>query len=50
MLYVFTGALDGDDPLELTLGKDGTIYGTTEYGGTCTAFEAGCGTVFEMVR
>jgi hypothetical protein len=49
-LYVFSGDLDGDDPLELTLGKDGAIYGTTEYGGTCTAFEAGCGTVFELVR
>jgi hypothetical protein len=50
VLYVFTRAPDGAGPLELRFGKDGTIYGTTEYGGTCTAFEGGCGTVFELVR
>jgi hypothetical protein len=50
VLYVFTRAPDGADPLELTFGKDGAIYGTTGYGGTCTAFYGGCGTVFEMVQ
>ena len=50
VLYVFTRAPDGAGPLQLTFGKDGTIYGTTEYGGTCTAFQGGCGTVFEIER
>jgi hypothetical protein len=50
LLYTFTGVPDGAGPLELTFGKNGTIYGTTEYGGTCTAFQGGCGTVFEIER
>ena len=35
---------------ELAFGKDGAIYGTTGYGGTCTTFYGGCGTVFKMVQ
>jgi len=50
VLYTFAGPPDGAGPLELTFGKDGTIYGTTAIGGTCTAFQGGCGTVFEIER
>jgi hypothetical protein len=57
VLYSFTGQ-DGDGALPvagLVLGKNGSLYGTTEYGGSaasgsaCTSFGAsGCGTVFEL--
>jgi uncharacterized repeat protein (TIGR03803 family) len=57
VLYTFTGQ-DGDGALPvagLVLGKNGSLYGTTEYGGSaasgssCTSFGAsGCGTIFEL--
>ncbi len=57
VLYSFTGQ-DGDGALpvaSLVLGKNGSLYGTTEYGGSaasgsaCVSFGAsGCGTVFEL--
>ena len=48
VLYSFTGSPDGYDPLELTFGKDGAIFGSTLYGGTGQACQGGCGTVFEV--
>ncbi len=57
VLYSFTGQ-DGDGAIpvaSLVLGKNGSLYGTAEYGGSaasgsdCTSFGAsGCGTVFEL--
>jgi len=48
VLHRFTGGGDGEVPAaELTLGSDGSIYGTTAGGGkdtTCGAI--GCGTIF----
>jgi uncharacterized repeat protein (TIGR03803 family) len=32
----------------LVLGPDGNFYGVTEYGGTCSADEYGCGTIFRI--
>ncbi len=51
-LVNFNGS-DGNGPGQspLTQGRNGTFYGTTEYGGagsTCTTYEDGCGTVFEI--
>jgi uncharacterized repeat protein (TIGR03803 family) len=48
VIHGFTGSPDGFDPQELMLCGDGTIYGTTEYGGTCTTLQGGCGTVFRI--
>src|ERR1022692_4795865 len=43
ILYSFTGGADGSNPNELTLGADGTLYGTTFSGGA-----NGQGTVFAL--
>jgi uncharacterized repeat protein (TIGR03803 family) len=44
VLYSFTGGADGADPVAgLVMGPHGTLYGTTEYGGTNND-----GTVFEI--
>jgi uncharacterized repeat protein (TIGR03803 family) len=58
LLYSFTG-VDGDGAYPVsavTVGPDGTIYGTTQYGGSanagspCSSYGVtGCGTVFELV-
>lgn len=41
--------IDGDLPYGgLTLGTDGNFYGTTSLGGTSTACNDGCGTVFKI--
>ena len=47
VLYSFAGSSDGYDPLELTSGEGGAIFGTTLYGGTGQACQGGCGTVFK---
>ena len=46
-LYSFTGRADGSAPIAaVVFGHDGTIYGTTEFGGhNCGV---GCGTVFHL--
>jgi uncharacterized repeat protein (TIGR03803 family) len=46
-LYSFTGGTDGSAPIAgVVFGRDGTIYGTTEFGGhNCGV---GCGTVFHL--
>jgi hypothetical protein len=46
VLYDFTGSPDGYDPLKLTFGKGGVIFGVTLYGGTGQSCQGGCGTVF----
>jgi uncharacterized repeat protein (TIGR03803 family) len=46
-LYSFTGRADGGAPIaRVVFGRDGTIYGTTEFGGLNCG--AGCGTVFHL--
>jgi uncharacterized repeat protein (TIGR03803 family) len=54
VLYRFTGKDDGNSPQAgLILGKTGSLFGTTLYGGkgTCSTFGyTGCGTVFELRR
>ena len=48
LLYGFTGGSDGWWPFtSVTLGADGSVYGTTLYGGG-TGCLAGCGTVFKL--
>lgn len=43
VLYNFTGGADGSTPVGLALGSDGTLYGTTNVGGTFNE-----GTVFTI--
>ncbi len=46
VLHAFGGSGDGANPsAELLAGRDGTLYGTTSYGGTY-----GAGTVFRLTR
>ena len=51
-LYRFTGGIDGFNVnSELTVGTDGSFYGTTYYGGNtlqCNDSGPGCGTVFKV--
>jgi uncharacterized repeat protein (TIGR03803 family) len=55
VIYSFTGQNgDGAFPSSsLVLGEDGSLYGTTQYGGSsgsCSSYGAtGCGTVFQLV-
>jgi hypothetical protein len=48
VLYDFTGSPDGYDPMELTFGKEGAIFGVSLYGGTGQSCQGGCGTLFEV--
>lgn len=50
VLYRFTGLSDGWGPqAPLAVAPDGTLYGTTYYGGSDGCFRAwGCGTVFRL--
>jgi uncharacterized repeat protein (TIGR03803 family) len=47
-LYNFTGGSDGDSPMAgVTIGPDGSLYGTTYFGGNgCQPY--GCGTVYRL--
>jgi hypothetical protein len=48
-LHVFSGGSDSGNPGPvLTADKSGHIYGTTQNGGSGTACQGGCGTVFEI--
>ncbi|HTT84676.1 MAG TPA: choice-of-anchor tandem repeat GloVer-containing protein [Rhizomicrobium sp.] len=47
--HSFAGGSDGADPAAgLIRDKAGNLYGTTQMGGTGTACENGCGTIFEI--
>ncbi len=46
-LYSFKGSDDGAQPFAGLIELDGTLYGTTAYGGTGCSGTSGCGTVFE---
>lgn len=47
-LYNFRGQNDGEDPeAPVVFGPDGTLYGTTLYGGN-TCFSSYCGTVYNL--
>ncbi|MGA2373632.1 MAG: choice-of-anchor tandem repeat GloVer-containing protein [Candidatus Korobacteraceae bacterium] len=50
LLYSFSGGADGWWPLApVTVGSDGTVFGTTNYGGSTGCFAGeGCGTVFQL--
>jgi uncharacterized repeat protein (TIGR03803 family) len=49
VLYSFKGGSDGNEPLAGLVEFDGSLYGTTEFGGTKTSgCSSGCGTVFEV--
>ncbi len=50
-IYTFTGPPDGAMPTaRVIFGPDGSLYGTTMYGGTgsCISTANGCGTVFKL--
>ena len=48
-LYSFQGSADGANPVaRVVFGPDGSLYGTTEYGGTTGYCTGGCGTVFNL--
>ena len=49
VLHAFGAARDGSLPVAGLIAVDGTLYGTTQYGGMRTPFCAtGCGTVFAL--
>jgi hypothetical protein len=48
-LYSFTGSPNASGPgANLIFDRLGNLYSTTQYGGTGTACQGGCGTVFEV--
>jgi len=48
VLHDFVGGADGDEPNGGLMELNGTIYGTTRYGGGCKIESLGCGTVFSI--
>jgi uncharacterized repeat protein (TIGR03803 family) len=51
VLYRFTGQPDGSNPeSRLVMDSNGNFYGTTYFGGSGTACQYGCGTVFELSK
>jgi len=51
VIYSFTGGDDGALPAASVLLRDGSLYGTTTFGGSgscSTLYGAGCGTVFKV--
>jgi hypothetical protein len=50
ILYTFTGGEDGGWPQGLTADSKGNLYGTAYRGGSTTACDDGCGTVFMLAR
>jgi uncharacterized repeat protein (TIGR03803 family) len=47
-LYSFTGSTGANPTAGVVFGANGSIFGTTPYGGSGTACPGGCGTVFEL--
>jgi uncharacterized repeat protein (TIGR03803 family) len=48
-LHTFSGGQDGNSPNGLIEGADGSLYGTTQFGGDSRAdCPSGCGTVFKV--
>ena len=47
VLYDFAGTPDGYGPVSLVRTRMGTLFGTTQYGGTGQACQGGCGAVFQ---
>src|SRR5690348_11731459 len=51
ILHTFLGGTDGSFVMPgLTIGPDGSLYGTTAEGGNSGCFNYGCGTVFKIAR
>ena len=49
VMYRFQGGKDGAQPVSTLIALPGSFYGTTQYGGTNTAFcTTGCGTLFKL--
>jgi uncharacterized repeat protein (TIGR03803 family) len=49
MLYSFRSGNDGANPIGDLVTVDGSLFGTTQYGGgACSGYLSGCGTVFEL--
>lgn len=48
VLYSFQGGNDGAAPYQVTFGPDGSLYGTTIYGGGSGCGGSGCGTVYRL--
>lgn len=48
VLYTFLGGRDGDKPNGALTNVNGTLYGTTQYGGFCHESSLGCGTIFSV--
>lgn len=48
VLYQFAGGSDGANPMAGLINlSNGTMYGTTEYGGNLSCATSGCGTIFQ---
>ena len=50
VLHRFVGGTDGATPQAGLLDVNGTLYGTTEYGGSGCTGSSGCGTLFRLSR
>src|SRR5579871_5562414 len=48
VLHTFRGAQDGSTPKASLIVDDGSLFGTTEYGGSSACGGTGCGTIFEL--
>ena len=48
ILWSSRGGTDAIQPDQLTIGANGVLYGTSYFGGTGTACDSGCGTVFQL--
>jgi uncharacterized repeat protein (TIGR03803 family) len=48
IVHSFGGDSDGDRPVASLIDVSGTLYGTTEFGGTFSRCDSGCGTVFAL--